>query len=353
MQKVSTPGIKTIAELMNFFGSSEEHFLKTVAYEADGELVLAAVRGDFNVSQTKLANHLKAVHLDFAPEDLLSKKGLHAGFLSPSESGGPVWCSTRRSPTNLFVAGANEPDTHYKDVARRRDFGFGRRVDITMVREGDLCAACGGSRLEIRRGIELGHTFKLGTKYTAPGSMDVTYLGNSGEPNRVVMGCYGIGVERLLASVVEKWHDESGMQFPITIAPYQVVVCPLGKKPEVLETAERVYTRLAASREVLFDDRDDSPGVKLKDADLLGIPVRIVVSQKLMKTGEVEIKVRRGVKSGFAPKKTSTPPSKRYLPPSNRRLEGCLYAGRRDLSFAIIYDVVYKTRSRLRASGQG
>ncbi|MFZ2445881.1 MAG: proline--tRNA ligase [Syntrophobacteraceae bacterium] len=294
MRKVSTPGIKTIADLMSFFGSTEEYFLKTVAYEADGELVLAAVRGDFNVSTTKLANHLKAVHLDFAPEDLLSKKGLHAGFLSPvGIRGTRVVLDTSITDGMLFVAGANEPDTHYKDVLAGRDFDSGERVDITEVREGDLCAACGGSRLEIRRGIELGHTFKLGTKYTAPGSMDVTYLDNSGEPNRVVMGCYGIGVERLLASVVEKWHDESGMQFPITVAPYQVVVCPLGKKPDVLETAERIYARLAASREVLFDDRDDSPGVKLKDADLLGIPVRIVVSQKLMKAGEVEIKVRR------------------------------------------------------------
>ncbi len=214
-----------------------------------------------------------------------------------------------------LVAGANEPDTHYKDWLAGR-FRFGRPGGHNDGREGPCPPA--GLPLEIRRGIELGHTFKLGTKYTAPGSMDVTYLGNSGEPNRVVMGCYGIGVERLLASVVEKWHDESGMQFPITIAPYQVVVCPLGKKPEVLETAERVYTRLAASREVLFDDRDDSPGVKLKDADLLGIPVRIVVSQKLMKSGEVEIKVRRGGEVRIAPKKTSTPPSKRYLPPSNR-----------------------------------
>jgi prolyl-tRNA synthetase len=123
--------------------------------------------------------------------------------------------------------------------------------------------------------------------------MDVTFLDSSGEPNRVVMGCYGIGVERLMASVIEKWHDDSGMQFPLTIAPFQIIISPLGKKPEVVEMAERIYRNLSASYEVLFDDRDESPGVKLKDADLIGIPLRIVVSQKHQKNEQVELKVRQ------------------------------------------------------------
>ncbi|MEN6437189.1 MAG: proline--tRNA ligase [Syntrophobacter sp.] len=294
IEKVHTPAIKTIAALMDFFDTGEDHFIKTVAYEADGDLVLAAIRGDFNVSQTKLANHLKAVHLDLAAEDLLAKHGLHAGFLSPvGLKGIRLVLDTSIGDRMLYVAGANEPDTHFKNVLAGRDFAVAEQVDIAEVREGDLCAACGNAPLEIRRGIELGHTFKLGTKYTAPESMDVTYLDNSGEQHRVVMGCYGIGVERLMASVVEKWHDDSGMQFPVAIAPFQILVCPLGKKPEIVETAERIYTLLKTSREVLLDDRDESPGVKLKDADLIGIPVRIVVSQKLSKTGEVEIKTRR------------------------------------------------------------
>jgi prolyl-tRNA synthetase len=166
-------------------------------------------------------------------------------------------------------------------------------VDITEVREGDLCAACGVAHLEFRRGIELGHTFKLGTKYTAPDSMDVTYLDNSGEQHRVIMGCYGIGVERLMASVIERWNDESGIQFPFTIAPFQIMVTPIGKKPEIQEMAERIYNRLSGPYEVLYDDRDESAGVKLKDADLLGIPIRIVLSQRLLKNGELEIKVRQ------------------------------------------------------------
>ena len=291
---MNTPEIKTIADLMHFFDSSEQHFLKTVAYKADGNLVLAVVRGDFNVSPTKLANHLKAVHLDFAPEELLAKQGLHAGFLSPiGIRDVRMVFDTSVTDRSLYVAGANERDMHYKNVLPGRDFVPKEMIDIAEVREGDLCAACGQAHLEFRRGIELGHTFKLGTKYTAPDSMDAAYLDNSGEQHRVIMGCYGIGVERLMASVVEQWHDESGMQFPITIAPFQIAVTPIGKKPEIVETAERIYNQLSGPYEVLYDDRDESAGVKLKDADLLGIPIRIVVSQKLLKNAEVEIKVRK------------------------------------------------------------
>jgi len=294
MEKIATPGVKTIADLMRFFDSTEEHFLKTVAYQADGELVLAVVRGDFNVSDTKLTNHLKAVHLEFAPEELLAKKGLFAGFLSPVDlKDVRMVIDTSVSDRMLYVAGANAPDMHVKNVLPRRDFPVAEKVDITEVREGDTCAACGAATLAIRRGIELGHTFKLGTKYTASESMDVTYLDNSGEKHRVIMGCYGIGVERLMAAAVEKWHDESGMRFPINIAPYQVAVCPIGKKPEIVEMAERIYDRLEETYEVLYDDRDESAGVKLKDADLIGIPIRIVVSQKHQKNGEVELKIRQ------------------------------------------------------------
>ncbi len=304
MEKVATPGVKTIADLMTFFNSSEPHFLKTVAYVADGNPVLAVVRGDFNVSPTKLANHLKAVHLDFAPEAELVKRGLHAGFLSPvGISGMKVVIDTSVTDRMLFIAGANEPDAHYRNVLPGRDFAWTDMVDITEVREGDECAACSGARLEIRRGIELGHTFKLGTKYTAAESMDVTYLDNSGEHHRVVMGCYGIGVERLMASAIERWHDDSGMQFPISIAPFQIVVSQLGKKPEIQEMAEQIYADLKTKYEVLFDDRDESPGVKLKDADLLGVPIRVVVSQKNLKNSEVEIKIRRSGEVRICPVK--------------------------------------------------
>jgi prolyl-tRNA synthetase len=193
----------------------------------------------------------------------------------------------------LYVAGGNEPDAHFRNVMLGRDFVADERVDIAEVRHGDPCASCEGGVLEIRRGIELGHTFKLGVKYTAPETMDVTFLDASGAQQRVIMGCYGIGVERLMAAAVEQWHDESGMIFPVTIAPFQVILTALGQKEAVFEMAETIYQDLKGRYEVLFDDRDDSPGVKLKDADLLGIPIRVVVSQKLTKNDQVEIKVRQ------------------------------------------------------------
>lgn len=294
MERVATPGAKTIADLMSFFGMPEDRFLKTVAYEADNEVVLAVVRGDFAISATKLTNHLKAVHLDMASPEALDAKRLHAGFLSPVGAGNlRVVVDTSVSVENLYVAGGNERDVHIKNVLPGRDFPIAEQVDIAEVREGDRCTQCAEGRLRISRGVELGHTFKLGTKYTQSESMDVTFLDAEGAQQRVVMGCYGIGVERLMASVVERWHDEGGMIFPATIAPFQVILSVLGKKDEIIEIGDKIYTQLKARYEVLYDDRDESPGVKLKDADLLGIPVRVVVSQKLLKKGEVEIKVRR------------------------------------------------------------
>jgi prolyl-tRNA synthetase len=293
-EKVATPGVKTIANLMRFFGTSEANFLKTVAYEADGKLVLAVVRGDYTISTTKLTNHLKAVHVDLASEELLTARRLHAGFLSPvGIKGIRMVVDTSVGQGDLFVAGANEIDMHYKNVRYGRDFEISEQTDIAEVREGDVCAQCRRGALRIGRGIELGHTFKLGTKYTAVDTMDVTYLDPAGEQKRVIMGCYGIGVERLMASVVERWHDDSGMIFPITIAPFQIVIISIGKSPEVLDAAEKLYKRLSLRHEVLYDDRDESAGVKLKDADLLGFPIRIVISQKMLKGDNVEIKARK------------------------------------------------------------
>jgi prolyl-tRNA synthetase len=194
---------------------------------------------------------------------------------------------------DVFVAGANEIDAHLKSAVCGRDFQIVEQVDIAEVREGDACVQCGHGSLRIGRGIELGHTFKLGTKYTAPDTMDVTFLDPSGEQQRVIMGCYGIGVERLMASVVERWHDDAGMIFPLTIAPFQVALVAIGKSPEVLDGAGRLYQRLSGRFEVLYDDRDESAGVKLKDADLLGFPIRVVISQKLLKGNNLEIKVRK------------------------------------------------------------
>ena len=294
MEKAPTPEVKTIAQLMEFFNVAEANFLKTVAYEADGQLVLAVTRGDFAISPNKLANHLKAVHLDLAPEELLTARGLHAGFLSPiGIKDIRMVLDTSVGDHTLYTAGANEIDLHYRNVVSGRDFKINECVDISEVRHGDRCAQCQQGILEIRRGIELGHTFKLGTKYTDPNSMDVTYLNDAGEQQRIIMGCYGIGVERLMASAVEQWHDDAGIIWPITIAPFQVMLTALGQKGEVTATAEKLYEELRRHCEVLYDDRTESAGVKFKDADLLGIPIRVLISPKLNQKGEVEIKLRK------------------------------------------------------------
>ena len=294
MEKAPTPEVKTIAQLMEFFNVAEANFLKTVAYEADGQLVLAVTRGDFAISPNKLANHLKAVHLDLAPEELLTARGLHAGFLSPiGIKDIRMVLDTSVGDHTLYTAGANEIDLHYRNVVSGRDFKINECVDISEVRHGDRCAQCQQGILEIRRGIELGHTFKLGTKYTDPNSMDVTYLNDAGEQQQIIMGCYGIGVERLVASAVEQWHDNAGIIWPITIAPFQVMLTALGQKGEVTATAEKLYEELRQHCEVLYDDRTESAGVKFKDADLLGIPIRVLISPKLNQKGEVEIKLRK------------------------------------------------------------
>ncbi|MBW1975076.1 MAG: proline--tRNA ligase [Deltaproteobacteria bacterium] len=294
-ERVSTPGVKTIADLKEFFNISSERFLKTVAYSADDQLVLAVIRGDFDISETKLATYLKAVRLELAPEEMLEKHGLYGGFLSPVGLPKNIRVVADDSVTAeiAFVAGGNEPDVHFKNVLYGRDFSVDEITDIAEVRDGDGCVQCGKGVLKIRRGIELGHTFKLGTKYTASDTMDVTYLDSGGKPQRVVMGCYGIGVERLMAAVVERWHDEAGIIWPITVAPYHVVIVPIGQKPDVMTLAEECYHRIGGKYDVIIDDRNESPGVKFKDADLLGFPIRVVVSQKLLQQGAVEIKVRK------------------------------------------------------------
>ncbi len=325
MESVPTPGVKTIAQLMDFFQTTEDRFLKTVAYEADGRLVLGVVRGDFNLSVTKLTNHLKAVRVELASEELLERHGLYGGFLSPvglRDKTVRVVVDTSVGDRTLYVAGGNAVDVHVKNVLPGRDFQVLDRADIAEVRPGDVCAQCGAGRLEIRRGIELGHTFKLGTKYTAPDTMDVTYLGADGDNHRVVMGCYGIGVERLMASAVEQWHDEAGIIWPVSIAPFQVILTTLGKSPEIDAAADSLYEEFKGRWDVLYDDRDESPGVKLKDADLLGIPVRVVVSQRGLKQGTYEVKVRKTGEVSFYSREAVAEAVGRLLADLTPTLEG-------------------------------
>lgn len=293
-EKVHTPGVTTIAKLEEFFGVSEDRFLKTVAYDVKGELVMVVLRGDYDVSISKLSKVLGTGDIEMAPEAMLADKGLTGGFLSPvGISGVRLVVDDSLDDRTMFVAGGNEVDMHIKNVVPGREFSIDDTVDIAEALDGDGCLQCREGTLHIHRGIELGHTFKLGDKYTAEDTMDVTVLDAEGKTKRVLMGCYGIGLERLMASVVEQWHDENGIIWPASVAPFDVLLTIIGQKPEVLEKAENIYQSLSTRFDVLYDDRDESAGVKFKDSDLLGIPVRVLVSPKLAAAGQLEIKVRK------------------------------------------------------------
>jgi prolyl-tRNA synthetase len=260
------------------------------------------VRGDHEVNEVKLARALGAqeVHLASAA-DVERATGAAVGFAGPVGFEGRVIIDSDAAAVAAGITGANRTDAHLMDVVFERDFR-GEVAAIRSVREGDLCPSCGAS-LGLYRGIEAGHIFLLGTHYSA--KMGASYLAENGESRSIVMGCYGIGVSRLIAATVEQHNDEYGIRWPMSIAPYQVHVVQVGTEPEVTEAVARLESELAARGvEVLIDDRDERPGVKFKDADLIGVPVRVTVGAKGLKSGGIELKPR----SERDPKKVSIIP---------------------------------------------
>ena len=294
LEEVPTPGVRTIAELAGYLEIPESKTLKAVFYSADSEIVFVAIRGDLEVNEVKLKNHLRANNLRLATEHEVERAGLVAGSASPVGLEG-----IRRVADDSillgsnFVVGANKPDTHLRNANYPRDFEMDSVVDITRVHGGRQCPCCDGL-LESVRGIEVGHIFKLGTVFSE--TLGVHYLDREGRQQPVVMGCYGIGIGRLLAAAIEQNHDEKGIMFPAPIAPYQVHLVGLNlSDPQVSRAADDLYSSLWRSgTECLYDDRlEESAGVKFNDADLLGLPVRLVVSQRTLQKGAVEIKKRR------------------------------------------------------------
>ena len=301
VEEVATPGAQTIEEVSDFLGISPNQTLKAVFYSADGEFTFVVIRGDLDVNETKLRNVLKCTDLRLSTENEVSEKGLVAGFASPlglkeirivADDSITMSCN--------FVAGANKPGYHLKNVNYPRDFQVDLIADIALAHPGDNCPRCSG-RLSSSRGIEAGHVFKLGTFLSE--KFDVSFLDSNGMPQPIVMGCYGIGLGRLLAAIVEQSHDDKGIIWPLSIAPYQVYLCPLSPdKPGVSSSAEKVYQELQQEGiEVLFDDRDDSPGVKFNDADLLGIPLRLTLSPRTLQSQSVEAKWRTEKESQLLP----------------------------------------------------
>jgi len=292
LEEIATPGTKAIEEVADFVGVPTRQTLKSVFYYADGEFIFVIIQGDLEVNETKLRNALKCSELRLATEGEVSEAGLVAGFASPiGVKGVKVVADDSITSGSSFIAGANKPGYHFRNANYPRDFKVDLMADIALAQPGDSCPKCGGE-LSSARGIEVGHVFKLGTFISE--RFGASFLDNDGTSQPIVMGCYGIGLGRLLAAIVEQSHDDKGIIWPLSVAPYQVYLCPLNlDKSAVLPTAEKIYQELQKEGiEVLFDDRDDSPGVKFNDADLLGIPLRLTLSPRTLQSQSVEAKWR-------------------------------------------------------------
>jgi prolyl-tRNA synthetase len=291
LDEVATPGTATIAELASFLGIDASGTAKAAFFvDQGGQLITSIVRGDIDVNETKLANAVGATALRPATADEIRGAGMEPGYGSPIGEGDTVVVvdGLVAGSANL-VAGANREGFHYRNVNVPRDYTPDVVADIANAREGDACPSC-GEPVTLRNGIEVGNIFKLGTRYTE--ALGAEYLGEDGERRPIVMGSYGIGVGRVVACIVEAHHDEKGIAWPAAVAPYPAHLVELGaaREPRVHEIAERLHdAALAAGREILWDERDESPGVKLTDAELLGMPTILTVSPRSLAAGGIEV----------------------------------------------------------------
>jgi len=292
IEEVKTPGMTTIEQVSNFLGVPQSHTIKAVFYIADDQIIFVVIRGDLEVNEVKLSNILHCTNLRLANESEVTKAGIVAGSASPIGINDikTIADDSITLGTN-FIAGANKPDTHFRNVNYPRDFKVNLTADITRAHAGEECPKCQGKLTSVY-GIEVGHIFKLGTFLSE--KLGAIFSNSKGVSQPTVMGCYGIGLGRLLAVVMEQSHDDKGIIWPLSIAPYHVYLCPLYlTNSKVVGIAEKLYADLESQGfEILFDDRNESPGVKFSDADLLGIPIRVTISPRTLETNSVEIKWR-------------------------------------------------------------
>jgi prolyl-tRNA synthetase len=316
LTRVATPGCRTIADVAGFVGVPVGQTIKAVFYwatppgapETSGRLVFALVRGDLEVNEIKLLNAVGGGTLRPATEAEIRAAGAFPGYASPvglnvapdrEAAGLLVLADLSIQHGGDFVIGANDEGYHYAGANYPRDFAVSAVVDIAQADTGHRCPRCGG-RIEARRGIEIGHLFKLGTYYTTP--TQATYLDENNQPQLIHMGSYGIGLDRLMAVIIELHHDDDGIVWPDSVAPFDVHLLTLGRADEPRRVAEQLYADLrAAGFEVLYDDRDASAGVKFKDADLIGIPWRVAVGERNLAEGGVEVKRRDGSERALVP----------------------------------------------------
>ena len=295
LEKVATPDAKTIELVADYLQVPVAKTIKAVAFQTEkDELILTFVRGDHEVNDVKVINAVGAIDLHMADESAITAAGGVAGFMSPIgiKKGTKIVVDSTVMEMYNAVAGANEVDVHYKNVNPKRDFGEVIVTDIRMIQEGDACPRC-GKPVKMTRGIEAGQVFTLGTKYSE--ALQATFLDENGKEKPLIMGCYGIGVSRTMAAAIEQNNDEYGIIWPRAIAPYEVLVVPVNAKtPEQLALAEEIYTELQqAGADVLLDDRKERAGVKFKDADLIGYPLRVTIGPKALEEDQIEVKIRK------------------------------------------------------------
>lgn len=301
---VETPGQHTIQMVCDFLHVPVVCSVKAVVYKLDDTVVLALVRGDHEVNEVRLQNLFNAVNVGLASDEDLKRCGLIAGYISPiglkKADNFEIIVDTTVMEMEDACCGANAVDKHYVHVNPKRDFGDVRVETIRLITAEDCCPKCGGM-IELKKGIEVGQVFKLGTKYSE--KLGCTYLDRDGKTHPMIMGCYGIGITRTVAASIEQNHDKDGIIWPVAIAPYEVVIVPANNKDEgVMNAARHLYDEMEDCRdEVILDDRDERAGIKFKDADLIGYPIRVTIGKKWKESGLVEVRLRRsGVVSEVA-----------------------------------------------------
>lgn len=291
-EKVSTPGKMAVAEVANFLGVKPEKLVKTVLFLVDNEPVAVLVPGHKEVNPAKLSLALSATNVRaFSDEDFKAYPQVVKGYVGPVNLNLKIVADHSLKAMKNFVTGANQKDAHFINVNVDQDFAVDIWADLVFAQEGEVCPECGRGQLKQVRGIEVGHIFKLGTKYSE--KMNAYYLDEKGQSQPFIMGCYGIGVSRLVAAAIEQKNDAKGPVWPKQLAPYQIALLTLLKEPEVIKTGQELYQQLKANGyDVLYDDREVSPGVKFSTADLLGLPWQIILGKKFLTESVVEIKKR-------------------------------------------------------------
>ena len=291
-EKVETPGKRKVPAVCDFLGIDSTQLVKTLVYIADGQPVAVLLRGDHEVEEVKLKNLLNAADIVLADDkEVYDATGVPSGYLGPVGAKIKVVADQQVEAMKNFVTGGNEKNFHLKNVNLGRDFQVDGVADIRQITDKDPCPSCSG-HLEMTEGIEVGHIFKLGTKYSE--SMQAYFQDSEGQEKPFVMGCYGIGVSRVVAAAIEQNHDDNGIIFPIPLAPYKAVVLNLGLKDDgITGASEKLYDDLKnVGIDTLLDDRDERPGSKFKDADLLGIPYRVTIGKRFTADGVVEVRRR-------------------------------------------------------------